>query len=399
MRVLWWVIGLGLLLVACSKTPQYSGSSITLPPPPDTTNKNAQAIYAVLPVYANAARYAWKPIQTTTPMRLGRHYTEVPEIRDRLITLNDLPKLVASASTLYDATLAQGITRFQMINDLPATGRLDQDTLTALNISPVARYNTLLHSMHQWMEYPQDSGSRYILVNIPAYQLQLVEHGYVMWKSPVIVGRPTRPTPMLSSNIVTVVFNPTWTVPKTILSRDVIPGMQKNPNYLHEHYDMRVYANCEKDAAEIDASTIDWQNMRLANFPYCVRAPAGEKNPLGRIKFIFGNKYDVYLHDTPEKSIFNLSKRVRSSGCIRLENPQMLVHYFGFDNDNLKPELVVQYLSTLDTKQVGLKNPMPIYIVYILNWVDSQGRVIFGKNIYENGVVPHHLEPTTLQDL
>jgi murein L,D-transpeptidase YcbB/YkuD len=173
-------------------------------------------------------------------------------------------------------------------------------------------------------------------------------------------------------------------VPETILAKDVIPGMQKNPNYLKEHYDMRVYANWQKNAAEINPSTIDWQTANAKNFQYRVTAPASNTNPLGRFKFIFANSQDIYMHDTPEKSIFSLDDRARSSGCIRLENPAALVAYFQADNSDLNPVAVTQYLSTHDTKYVQLKNPLPIEITYITAWVDTEGRAHF-NDIYHLG--------------
>ena len=155
---------------------------------------------------------------------------------------------------------------------------------------------------------------------------------------------------------------------------------------MQEHYDMKIYASFKKDAPEINPSTIDWQTATASNFNYRVTAPAGDKNPLGRVKFIFNNEHDVYMHDTPEKSLFASNDRARSSGCIRLENPMALVEYFYADNSDLNSELVNQYLSTHQTKFIQLRNPMPVYITYIPAWVDRFGRAHFGEDVYKNNV-------------
>jgi murein L,D-transpeptidase YcbB/YkuD len=366
------------LLSSCAHMPSNTLPSASQP---NTTNKMAQHIYDVLPVYAKASKMSWKPIQMELPVKVGRQDNHIPVIRERLIALQDLPAGDAK-STVYDASLAHAVAQFQSRNNLKSTGVIDQATFNALNITPATRYRELVRSMNEWAKYPQDANSRYIQVNIPSYSLQLIANGDDILQMKVIVGRPSRPTPQLSSKITTVVFNPTWTVPKTILAQDVIPGMRSNPHYLKEHYDMRVYASYSKEAPEVNPASIDWQNASLSNFNYRVTAPASDTNPLGRVKFIFQNSEDIYMHDTPEKGLFSLSDRARSSGCIRLENPMALLTYFYVDNSDLNGELVNQYLSTYQTKYIQLKNPMPIYITYILAWVGPHGHAHFGDNVY-----------------
>lgn len=377
-----------ILLSSCAHhTPSSSPSkSTTILPyvsPPSTTNKVAMRIYEILPVYSQAAKMPWQPIQIKTLLKKGQHNDVVPVIRERLIAFQDLPpEVVSSKNTLFDITLAHGIARFQSENGLPVTGVINQDTLNALNITPTTRFYALLDSMNQWAKYPEDASSRYIQVNIPSYTMRLIQNGHDALTMRVIVGRPSRPTPTLRSNITTIVFNPSWNVPETILVKDVIPGMQKNTNYLHEHYDMKVYANWDKNAPEVSVDAINWHAATASNFTYRVTAPPSDKNPLGRVKFIFANEHDIYMHDTPEKSLFVLNDRARSSGCIRLEKPMELVQYFDSENSDLTPALVNHYLSTYETKYVQLKYPMPVYITYILNWADPEGHAHFAKDVY-----------------
>jgi murein L,D-transpeptidase YcbB/YkuD len=324
-------------------------------------------IYEKLPVYAQASKMPWAPIEKTNVLLTST-------VRERLTALG----------FMHNDSLPEGIRAFQLQNGLNPTGQINQATLDALNVPPAERYRELVHSMNEWAKYPEDANSRYVQVNIPSYTMRLVDHGDDVLNMKVIVGRPSRPTPLLTSKITTIVFNPMWTVPKTILARDVIPGMRANPNYLKEHYDMRVYASYNKDAPEINPATIDWQTANLSNFNYRVTAPASDANPLGRVKFIFENDQDIYMHDTPEKSLFALNDRARSSGCVRLENPMALVQYFYADNNDLNAELVNQYLSSNQTKYIALRNPMPVYITYIPAWVDAQNNVHFAPDIYGN---------------
>lgn len=378
-----------ILLSGCAhlgSSPSKNSADLPYVSPPNTTNKMAMRIYEMLPVYSNAAKLNWQPIQAETPMKQTFFYSAVPTIRQRLIALQDMPpEAKPSTSAYYSAAITEGVKQFQSENGLKVTGIIDQATLDSLNIPPIQRYRELVQSMNEWAKLPQDASSRYIQVNIPTYEMHVEQGGQDVLHMRVIVGRPERPTPTLSSTVTTIQFNPSWNVPKTILEKDVIPGMQANPNYMHDHYDMKIYATWDKDSAEIDPSTINWQTANSSNFRYRVTAPPSAVNPLGRVKFIFANTYDVYMHDTPEKSLFALNDRARSSGCIRLENPMALVAYFYNDNSDLNEQLVAQYLSTYQTKYIALKHPIPVYVTYILASVDQQGHAHFARDIYHQG--------------
>ena len=368
-------------LASCAHTPPSAHASLPSVSAPNTSNKVALHLYEKLPIYAKAAKLSWEPIQIKKPIKPGHHDSSIPVIRERLMALRDYES-GPNKSTLYDFQLAHAVMQFQNEHGLKEHGVINQETIEALNVTPAKRYREMVDSMNQWAKYPEDSSSRYVLVNIPSYTMKLIDHGQAVLQMKVIVGRELRPTPTLSSSITTIVFNPQWTVPKTILAKDVIPGMRENPNYMKVHYDMHVYANYDKDAREINASSIDWQNVSASNFTYRVTAPPSDKNPLGRVKFIFNNEHDVYMHDTPEKSLFALKDRARSSGCIRLEDSMALVHYFYSDNSDLNEGLVNQYLSTYETKYIQLQNPLPVYVTYMTAWADHFGRIYFGRDIY-----------------
>lgn len=361
-----------------------SSGSLPAVSPPDTTNKIALQLYNRLPIYANAARLSWDPIYTSNLIKPGAHSAVIPVVRKRLIALQDYSGS-DSGSTFYDSGLVSGVMRFQSDHALRANGLIDQETIHALNVTPVQRYHQIVDAMNQWAQYPQDSNSRYVLVNIPEFKMMLIDQGEDKLQMKVIVGRPSRPTPTLNSKITTVVFNPHWTVPKTILAKDVIPGMRRDPGYMKKHYDMRLYDGWNKNAPEISPSTVNWASATPGTFRYRVTAPPSDVNPLGRVKFVFANSHDVYMHGTPAKNLFSLTLRDRSSGCVRLEHPMELVAYFYANNSDLSPELSAQYLSTYQTKYIQLKDPMPIHIVYIAAWTDQSGHVHFGRDIYSQG--------------
>lgn len=377
------IIFAALIITSCAQGPHSTmhTTSLHLPSAPNTANKTALRIYQTLPIYAQAAKKPWPPIQAPVPLKVGAHNAVVPVIRERLIALHDLSPADASTSTLYDSRLALGINKYQWRNGLKANGILNQATLNALNVPPAERYRELVNSMNEWSKLPDKEGGRYVQINVPSFDLRLVENGNQVVNMRVIAGRPERPTPTIYSKVKTIVFNPQWNVPKTILSQDIITAMQKNPNYLKEH-NLKVYNSWKKDAVEVDPLTIDWNTATAHNFKYRVTAEPGDANPLGRVKFVFDNDQDIYMHGTPNASLFDTLKRAYSSGCIRLEKPMELVRYFYSDNKDLDDEKVNNYLSTTTTKYVALKNPIPIIVTYIKAWVDSDGHAHFREDVY-----------------
>lgn len=349
---------------------------------PQTSNKTAHHIYRQLPKYADKSANAWQPIHPKLPIKVGDVNEAVPSIRNRLIVLDDLDKKHASQSQKFDLPLEHAVLQFQWRHGIRLTGIVGEKTMAALNVNPRDRYAKLVSSMHKWAKLPENEGSHYIHVNVPSFKMYLVKDGQRVINMKVVAGKASRATPEMYSKLKTIVFNPHWNVPPTIVSEDVIPSMRKNPNYMNEHYNMKLYASWKKDAPEIDPFTVDWHSMNGKTFPYRITAPPGDQNPLGRVKFVFENDHAIYMHGTPAKELFSKMKRDFSSGCIRLEHPLHLVEYFYDDNTDLDPELVNQYLSTNQTKYIKLRTPIPVKITYITAWVDANGKAHFREDIY-----------------
>lgn len=373
MRITKIIVLMNLLfvLVACSTNAPPTGNSPT-----------AKRMVRHLPHYVDLARRSWPPIRTARLIKPGMRAALVPKVRKRLILLGDLPQAVESPSPLYDKQLAQGVRLFQWRHGLKADGVIGAGTLSALNVTPEQRLRQLRNSMRKWAEFPDNVGNEYIRINIASFELDLIKDGDKLMNMRVIVGKPTRQTPTLYSKIRTIVLNPKWNVPKGIVRADVIPGMIKDKNYLTEH-NIRIYSSWRKDAYEIHPDEIDWEAARKKGFRYKLSQPPGDDNPLGRVKFIFLNEHDVYLHDTPQKGLFDKIRRAYSSGCLRVEKPFQLVEYFLRDNDRWDNTRVVEHLDTYETKYIRLKNPMPIYVAYITAWVDEKGYVHFREDIYQ----------------
>lgn len=373
------IILFGLLLVSCA------GSQYSVKKPP-TTNKTANRIYTNLSQYQRLARLDWRPIVLKRlPLKPRQENQEVPFIRERLILLGDLNPKFKSDNDVFDNKMKIALEQFQWRHGIQQTGIIDQQTLQAMNVTPKERLAQLKKSMDKWATFPEDIGSHYIRVNVANFDLDVIKDGNNVLNMKVIAGKPSRPTPELYSKVQTIVLNPKWNIPRNIMRKDIIPKVIKNPNYLSEE-NISIYSSWAKNAYTINPNDIDWLNAQNNGFKYRMSQAPGEKNALGRVKFVFLNNEDVYLHDTPQKGLFGKIQRAFSSGCVRLEKPFHLVEYFvnesgGFDHDTINEKL-----ATGHTQYLRIKKPIPIYITYITAWVDKNGATHFREDIYKRGV-------------
>ena len=353
-------------------------------PTPNTTNKTAQRIHRNLPTYANLARQSWSAIypQRALPLKLGMRDPSIPMLRERLIKLGDLADSTAAKSQRFDHALTKAVKQFQWRHGLKPDGAIGSKTLRALNVPPTARFQQLQASMKRWAKFPEKIGSRYIRVNVASFNLDLIEDGHKIITMKVVAGKPTRPTPELYSKVKTIVVNPKWNIPRKIARKDIIPKILQDPNYLADN-NISIYTSWKKDAYKVDPNDIDWQKTHAEGFPYRFTQAPGDNNALGRVKFVFLNKQDIYMHDTPQKGLFAKIQRAFSSGCIRLEKPYHLVEYFIQNSPDLTHEKVITKLESGETKYIKIRNPIPIYITYITAWVDKDGYTHFREDVYK----------------
>jgi L,D-transpeptidase YcbB len=293
-------------------------------------------------------------------------------IKKRLIYWKDLrPK--DSLSLIYDIETVEAIKKFQIRHGLSADGVIGKGTVESLNFSKNQRKGQILANLERWKWFPKEMGKEYIIINIPDYKLTLVKGKDTIRTHKVIIGRPKRKTPVLSSKLTQVVFNPTWTVPPTILREDVIPEILKNRNYLTKT-NIKLY---DSNGNEVPANK--WRLSKAKSYRY-VQSP-GTFNSLGMVKLIFPNRFSIYLHDTNHRDFFEKPVRSLSSGCVRVDNPLELTDYLMDDATNWNIEKITETLQSEKTKQINLKKEVYIHILYWTAW-SEKNTLIFRDDIY-----------------
>lgn len=329
---------------------------------------------------------SWDTLTQEEKLTPGQQSPLILPIAKRLFVLGFLPNepTIESAEEakngmLYNEQLVTSIKQFQRQHGLQADGVIGKQTLYWLNQSPHTRAKLLAKNMlRQWILTPQ-LPARYLLVNIPAFELQLVEAGKVTLQSKVIIGKASRPTPLLKSQISSVVMNPEWRVPRTIIQRDILPHIRHDGHYLTE----REFDAYDYDGKRAEHSAEQWQVLASSHFPYQLVQRPGPKNALGHYKFHFDNSFSVYLHGTSEPSLFKKANRALSSGCIRVEKVEELARWFKTHLVN-DQRLWDKLSSDITQSQwFSLSDKLPIFIVYWTVWLDDAGEVQYRNDIYQ----------------
>ena len=325
----------------------------------------------------------WTRVPAGPTLREGGRNERVSFLRRRLVESSDLAAEEDQGET-FDGTLKEAVERFQKRHGLVIDGLVGIRTLGELNVPVSQRIQQLASSMEYCRLQPPFTDHRYILVNIPDFTLTLFEDGKPLLTMPVIVGRRDRQTPTMSGRISALVLNPFWNVPHIIATEDMLPEIKKNPRYLEEfHLRVSLDWNSKED---FDPFTIDWAGLSPNNFPYRLTQDPGPTNFLGRVKFVFyPNPEDIYLHDTPARSLFQKESRTFSSGCIRLSKPLKLAAYLLQGTPLGSPEALAEAISGKKTREVAVPSPIVIYIAYVTAWVDAEGTINFRPNIYSIG--------------
>ncbi|MFN2341162.1 MAG: murein L,D-transpeptidase [Halanaerobium sp.] len=304
------------------------------------------------------------------------------QLINNLIARNYLNSDKLKADNYFDQNVKRAVIRFQLDNGLRADGVVGNKTLKALNVSRDQRIKQLIINMERWRWLPENLGSRYIYVNIADYNLKLYEDNQVIMEMKTIVGQEQRSTPVFSDTIKYLVINPYWYVPKSIAVKDKLPLIKKDYNYLKENnYSLFKYTGNNK-LEEVNPAKVDWSKINKDNFNYLLRQNPGDENALGRVKFMFPNRFNIYLHDTPGKYLFSETERSFSSGCIRIEKPVDLAEYLLSDQEDWNRENIEEEMKNNKEKTVYLNDPIKIYLHYNTAWVDSLGNLNFREDIY-----------------
>lgn len=284
--------------------------------------------------------------------------------------------VAGAAAARFDAALENAVRRFQKRHGLAVDGHVGPGTRAALNVPPQARLRQIEANLERLRWMPADLGERYVLVNIPAFELTAVANGHVALRMPVVVGEPGWPTPVLSDEIVDFKFAPTWTVPASIMRREMLPQIRRDPGYL-ERKGLRVLYQ----GREVSPWEVDWSSVS-AGSGYVLRQDPGPRNALGQIRFSLTNPYDIYLHDTPTTSSFARANRAVSHGCIRVAQPEELALFLLDGDPAWDRARLRQAMNARGTHFHTLDRPVPIYLAYFTAWVDEDGVAQFRNDIY-----------------
>jgi len=318
----------------------------------------------------------WPPIPDRVTLRQGDTSAEIAAIRQRLVLEGDLPPS-SGRNPKFDQEFLEGLARFQIRHGLRVTGFVDSRTLRALNVSAAERLRQLQTNLSRVQKLMSISKApRYVLVNVPAYTAQAIEHNQVALDSSVVVGKPQRATPAVAAKIVEVNFYPTWSVPDIVARNDLIPTIRKDPNYF---YEQRFNVMRDWGASPLDPAEVDWASPQVVSYKF--RQDPGPQNALGLVRINMPNKHAVYMHDTPLKALFSQSARAFSSGCVRVQRVFDLVAWLLGDQGWTLAKVEDQIASgkKIDVK---LKKPVPVHFVYLSAFAAGNGLAQFRPDIY-----------------
>jgi murein L,D-transpeptidase YcbB/YkuD len=321
----------------------------------------------------------WLPIKTERALKRGDVGEEVKVLRKRLSFECDVHHDFRSRRDTFDIDLEQAVKEFQQSHGLPASGVVDVATSEALNIPVGDRIRQLEVNLERWRWLPRTPLNRCIVVNIAGFSLRVVEHDRTLIAMKVIAGRDYKPTPILASAITHLILNPSWNVPREIGQEEIFPRAKKDSNYLERSH-FKVYSAAGRGKREVDPAAIDWTTADST--AYWFRQQPGPFNALGRMKFVFRNEFDVYIHDTPSRALFKKAVRHFSHGCIRIERPVQLAEYVLRGNPGWTRKKLKSAMESDTERTIRLREAVPVYILYLTAWADESGPVQFRNDVY-----------------
>lgn len=328
----------------------------------------------------------WGALSGGPTLKPGARDDRVPALRRRIRAGGDpAPAPAAGDSLLYDPELAEGVRRFQRRHGLTDDGEVGQRTLAALNVPVEQRVQQVEIALERWRWLPDTLGRRHVRVNIAAFQTRVFEDGREVMELRSIVGRQYRETPVFSARMTYLVLSPYWHLPPTIAAVDKLPEIRKDPGYVAAQ---RMTLFEVATGAVVDPNTVDWSTVTGPEFNrrFRLRQEPGPSNALGDVKFMFPNRWNVYLHDTPSRELFARDERSFSSGCIRVEQPLELAAHLLRGDPSWTPERIRSVVEAGVERSVTLAEPVPVHILYLTAFVDEEGLVNFRSDIYGRDV-------------
>ncbi|MFC6488549.1 L,D-transpeptidase family protein [Nitratireductor sp. GCM10026969] len=322
------------------------------------------------------AQGGWPVVPANKKLQLGVIDPDVELLRRRLMISGDL-STQAGMSPAFDSYVDAALKRFQARHGLPADGVTGHYTYSAMNVSARIRLGQLETNLGRVREQTSGSlGNRFVMVNIPAAEIEAVENGRVVLRHTAIVGKIDRQTPILTSKINEIILNPYWNAPVSIVRKDIIPEMRRNPNYLADN-NIRLIA---PDGNEVDPMAVNWSTDEATKYRF--RQDPGRINAMATVKINFPNSHAVYMHDTPQKQLFTDQERFHSSGCVRVQNVRDLVTWILRDTPGWDRRTIETTIQTEEDQRIPVANPVPVYFTYISAWSTGSGVVHFRDDIY-----------------
>lgn len=303
----------------------------------------------------------------TRRMQVGDSSELTVAVRERLLLLGDVPRSDTASgaappnAAVYDSALVQAVQRFQARRGLTVDGVIGPGVLRALNITPAAQLRTLLVNMERLRWLPESLPPNALIANIPEFRLRVFDEGREVMAMPIVVGEEATKTAIFAATLTQVVLSPTWTVPASIVRKEILPAMRRDPRYLRRNH------------MDIIGGT--------AALPM-IRQRPGADNALGRVKFVFPNGFGIYMHDTPAKSLFTQEQRTFSHGCIRLSRPRELAEFLLRSDPAWPPERIEAGMLGERETPIRLQTPRPVWVVYFTAWVDDDGQLHLRDDVY-----------------
>ena len=343
---------------------------------PTVSTATAQTTEKAIDRYADiVARGGWPQVPSVSALRLGDRQPSVPVLRARLVASGDIdPNAVGN--DIYDSYVEAAVRRFQARHGLTVDGVIRAETLAALNVPAPVRLAQLKVNVTRLRALSTNLSPRYVVANIPAARIEAIENGAAVSRHTAVVGKPDRSSPELSSKIIQINFNPYWTVPPSIVQKDLIPKMQDQPDYLTSNH-IRIFDARHK---ELEPSQINWYSEDATHYSF--KQDPGSYNSLGSIRINFPSAYGVYMHDTPLKNLFGEDFRFHSSGCMRVQNVRQLVAWLLQGMRGWSLEDIDRVIKSGEQKTAQLVKPVPLHWVYITGWATPDGVVQFREDIY-----------------
>lgn len=302
----------------------------------------------------------WEPLVNRKAIIIGDSSAFIKQIKLRLFLLGDFAGDTADPS--FDKPLADALIIFQQRHGLIAEGKFSKETMAAINVPLKSRIRQIIVNMERSRWLPVQLAGNYVAVNIPEFKLHVYNGDRLLWSCNAVVGQTVHPTALFYGEIKYVVFSPYWNIPPGILRNEIIPGMKKSSSYLAKH-DMEITGY--RDGLPV------------------VRQKPGPSNALGLVKFLFPNSYNIYLHDTPSKSLFNETSRAFSHGCIRIAEPAKFAEFLLKDAEGWDADMISQAMHAGKERYVTLSNKVPVFISYFTAFIDRDNRMNFRKDIYD----------------